>query len=51
MDFSSEVLKEENSVKTHSLQTLRDENSKLIQELDSSHEGQGELVKVYNAFA
>lgn len=42
----SEELKDADSVKTQSLQTLQDENSKLTQELDSNHKGQGDLVKV-----
>ncbi len=42
----SEELKEAVSVKTQSLQMLQDENNKLTQELDGSHKGQSDLVKV-----
>lgn len=42
----SEVLKEEDSSKTRSLQVLKDENNKLTQELDSSRQGHSELLKV-----
>lgn len=45
----SEVLKEEDSAKTRSLQVLKDENNKLTQELDSSRQGQSELLKVNRA--
>lgn len=46
MYFFSEELKEVDSVKTQSLQMLQDENNKLTQELDNSHKGQSDLVKV-----
>lgn len=42
----SEVLKEADSVKTRSLQMLKEANNKLTQELDNNHKGQSELVKV-----
>lgn len=45
----SEVLKEEDSAKTRSLQVLKDENNRLTQELDSSRQGQSELLKVNRA--
>lgn len=45
----SEDLKEADSVKTRSLQALKDENNKLTQELDHSHTGQSELTKVEHA--
>lgn len=45
----SEVLKEEDSAKTRSLQVLQDDNKKLTQELDSSRQGQSELLKVNRA--
>ncbi|XP_041792248.1 CAP-Gly domain-containing linker protein 1 isoform X2 [Chelmon rostratus] len=41
-----EELKEVDSVKTQSLQMLQDENNKLTQELDNSHKGQSDLVKL-----
>ncbi|XP_044052290.1 CAP-Gly domain-containing linker protein 1 isoform X7 [Siniperca chuatsi] len=41
-----EELKEAVSVKTQSLQMLQDENNKLTQELDNSHKGQSDLVKL-----
>lgn len=34
------------SAKSQSVQALQDENKKLTQELDTSHKGQGDLVKV-----
>lgn len=46
----SEDLKKANSAKTQSLQALKDENDKLTQELDNSHKGQNELVKVKQAY-
>lgn len=45
----SEILKEEDCAKTRSLQVLKDENDKLTQELDSSRQGQSELLKVNRA--
>lgn len=44
--FFSEELKEADCVKTKSLQMLQDENNKLTQELDNSHKGQSDLLKV-----
>lgn len=46
----SEVLKEADSVKTRSLQMLKEANNKLTQELDNNHKGQSELVKVQHVF-
>lgn len=46
----SEALKEADSMKTRSLQMLKDENSKLTQELDNDHKGQSEHVKVQHVF-
>ncbi|TNM89651.1 hypothetical protein fugu_003885 [Takifugu bimaculatus] len=43
-----EILKEEDCAKTRSLQVLKDENDKLTQELDSSRQGQSELLKLRN---
>lgn len=45
-----EALKEADSVKTQSLQMLENENNNLKQELDNSHKGQSELVKVQHVF-
>ncbi len=42
----SEKLKEADCVKTQSLQMLQDENNKLAQELENSHKGQSDFVKV-----
>ncbi|XP_060894922.1 CAP-Gly domain-containing linker protein 1 isoform X6 [Labrus mixtus] len=41
-----EELKEAVSVKTQSLQSLQDDNSKLTQELDSKHKGQSDVIKL-----
>lgn len=46
----SEDLKKADSAKTQSLQALKDENSKLTQELDISHKGQSEVIKVKRAY-
>lgn len=46
----SEELKRADSAKTQSIQALKDENDKLTQELDISHKGQSELIKVKGAY-
>lgn len=46
----SEDLKKADSAKAQSLQVLKDENDKLMQELDISHKGQSELIKVKRAY-
>lgn len=47
--FSFSEMKKADSAKTQSLEVLKDENNKVTQELDISHQGQSELIKVKRA--